>query len=129
MSTHHEVTQKRDLISVQRRSEIELHLESVAHRRTKDKEKLQFFSEVDGPTLRKARDQLNSKTSRLDPIPTWLLKQHWNEFEPFLVSTYNKLLRERTYPNELKVGSVCPFVKKRGLDKNKLDNWWPVSDQ
>ena len=93
MSTHYEVTHKRDLIPIQRRSEIELHLESVAHSRTKDKEKLQFFSEVDGPTLRKARDQLNSKTSRLDPIPTWLLKQHWNEFEPFLVSTYNKLLR------------------------------------
>ena len=37
--------------------------------------------------LRKAQDQLNSKTSRLDPSPTWLLKQHWNEFEPFLVST------------------------------------------
>ena len=82
MSTHYEVTQKRDLISVQRRSEIELHLESVARQRINGKEMLLSFSEVDGPTLRKARDQLNSKTSRLDPIPTWLLKQYWDMFEP-----------------------------------------------
>ena len=58
----------------------------AAIERTRGKPKLLCFREVDAINLRKARDKINSKTGRLDPIPTWILKDNWDILEPFLVT-------------------------------------------
>ena len=75
MSIHHEVSQKRDFIPVQGRSEVKLHLKSLFRQKASGKDKLLLFSEIDGLKLRMAYDQLNSIPRHLDSSPTWSRKQ------------------------------------------------------
>ena len=66
--------------------------------------------------------------SVLDPIPTWLGKQHIDVLLPTLCRIINTSLQSGVFPDELHRAIVTPVLKKVSLDRNELKNYRPVSN-
>jgi hypothetical protein len=69
-----------------------------------------------------------SKSCRLDPIPTDLLKACVNELAPSVTSIINKSLQSGVCPDAFKKALVIPLIKKANLDQETLGNYRPVSN-
>ena len=65
------------------------------------------------------------KSYKLDPIPTWLLRDCAHDIIPILT---NMSLRTGVMPSHLKRAHVRRILKKPGLDKDTLNNYRPVSN-
>jgi hypothetical protein len=68
-----------------------------------------------------------SKSSSLDPLPTWLLRRCIRSFIPFLTTIVNSAIADGM-PNAYKLSYVTPLLKKKNTDKNNLSNYRPVSN-
>ena len=71
---------------------------------------------------------INYKFSILDPIPTWLLLECFNELAPILLSIINKSLSTGIFPSTLKQSVVKPIIKNFHGDPNELLNYTPISN-
>ena len=69
-----------------------------------------------------------TKTCDLDPIPTFLLKQHLDILITPITSLVNLSLQSGTFPSDFKIAHVCPLLKKSSLPRNVLKNYRPVSN-
>ncbi len=69
-----------------------------------------------------------SKSCDLDPLPTWLLKEGPSHLLPLITAIINKSLATSTVPTSYKRALVRPLLKKKGLDKEVLSNYRPVSN-
>ena len=69
-----------------------------------------------------------TKSCRLDPIPTWLLKENIVHLLPLLTNVVNQSLSTGIFPNEAHSAIIKPLLKKPGLDQNDLSNYRPVSN-
>ena len=84
------------------------------------------FKEVSKDDVRKEIGNLNiKKLSTYGSIPASILKQCVDVYLPYLTDSVNYLLRENTFPEELKHSDVIPVYKK--LDPLKKENYRPVS--
>ena len=70
--------------------------------------------------------QLPNKSSSLDPIPTWLLKECVEELLPIITTFVNRSMQGGTVPKSLKHALVTPIVKKDAMDPNIISNLRPV---
>ena len=72
---------------------------------------------------------MSSKTTScdLDPIPTRLLKDHITLLSPIITKIINLSLQTAEFPNEWKLASVKPLLKKPGL-ATTLKNYRPISN-
>jgi hypothetical protein len=70
----------------------------------------------------------NSKSCRLDPLPTTILKSVLPVVLPILVKIVNTSLSTCTMPDKLKCAAVTPLLKKPSLDKEDMKNYRPVSN-
>jgi len=68
-----------------------------------------------------------NETSRLDPAPTWLVKDMRGLLAPFLTLLFNRSLSTGCFPSEFKLAIVCPLLKKSGLDAEDPKNRRSVS--
>ena len=68
-----------------------------------------------------------TKSCRLDPIPTWLLKENLDHVLPLLTSIVNQSLSTGTFPKGAHSAIIKPLLKKPSLDQNELKNYRPVS--
>ena len=68
------------------------------------------------------------KTSSLDPIPSSLLKDVLPEILPQLVELVNLSLATGVFPDEMKLATITPILKKQGADNSDLKNFRPVSN-
>ena len=66
-----------------------------------------------------------SKASGPNSIPTSILKNYTDQLIKPLLTILNKSLVEGTFPDLLKVASVCPIYKKS--DRTKCANYRPIS--
>ena len=64
----------------------------------------------------------------LDPVPTWLLKQHAEFLVPIITIIVNISLADGVFPDQFKTTHVSPLIKKSTLDCNALRNYRPVSN-
>ena len=69
-----------------------------------------------------------TKSCRLDPIPTWLLKENLDHVLPLLTSIVNQSLSTGTFPKGAHSAIIKPLLKKPSLDQNELKNYRPVSN-
>ena len=68
-----------------------------------------------------------SKSSPLDPKPTFLLKKCVSTLAPTLMHIVNMSLATGVFPGEMKLALITPLLKKTGLDLAQLSNYRPVS--
>ena len=69
-----------------------------------------------------------SKTSRLDPISTWYLKDNLPELLPVFVDIVNVSLSTGVFPKGAHSAIIRPLLKKPTLDQNTLKNYRPVAN-
>ena len=73
---------------------------------------------------------LNSapKSCDLDPTPSKLLIECQETILPSLTDLFNSSLASGIFPQCIKSAHITPILKKRCLDHNYLNNYWPVSN-
>ena len=69
-----------------------------------------------------------SKSSSLDPLPTWLLKSLSSALAPFLAKLFNASLTSGIMPDPFKLAVVTPILKRSNLDPTVLSNYRPISN-
>ena len=69
-----------------------------------------------------------TKSSALDPIPTWMLKNVLSGILPYITYIVNESLISGVVPTVLKSAVIAPIIKKPSLDRNVLKNYRPVSN-
>ena len=68
-----------------------------------------------------------SKSCRLDPIPTCLVKDNISILAPVIVDIVNLSITTGVFPSAFKNSLVSPLLKKTSLDRNELNSYRPVS--
>ena len=69
-----------------------------------------------------------SKHCKLDALPTWLIKEHTQEFAPLIASIINTSLTTGEVPAMFKEAVVTPSLKKSSCSIEELSNYRPVSN-
>ena len=69
-----------------------------------------------------------SKSCVLDPVPTWMLKDHINILAPVITRIVNNSFETAIFPDHFKNALVTPLLKKPSLDPEILKNFRPVSN-
>ena len=69
-----------------------------------------------------------NKSSRLDPLPTWMLKENLTQLLPIITDIVNSSLSSGIFPTAAHRAIIKPLLKKSSLDKNVLTNYRPVSN-
>lgn len=86
------------------------------------------FTPVDEIEVRKIISKIPSKSSSLDPMPTWLLKECVDVLTPFLTCMINNSFIKGLFPSVLRQAVITPLIKKANLDPDILKNYRPVSN-
>ena len=92
---------------------------------------IQIISEFNPATeeeIRKIIMESPTKSSQLDPIPTWLLKSCVDELLPIITTVVNLSLTNGDMPKNLKEAIILPLLKKLLLDPEVFKNFLPVSN-
>ena len=74
--------------------------------------------------IRRAPD----KTSELDPIPTWLVRECAEILAPFFAHVFNASLLEGYLPADQKRAIIYPGLKKPSLDPDDMASYRPISN-
>lgn len=67
------------------------------------------------------------KSCRLDPVPTWIIKQAPAAFAEMMLPVINSSLLSARVPVSFKTALVTPLLKKKTLDPESLSSYRPVS--
>ena len=86
------------------------------------------FKKLTSEELLRIIQKCPNKSCMLDPMPTWLVKEHINVLLPTLCRIVNTSLQSGIFPDELHKAIVTPVLKKPSLDHNELKNYRPVSN-
>ncbi len=78
-------------------------------------------------TVEEERKILTEAPTKLDAIPTQLLKQYLDKLLPLITRIINMSLSWSEFPNTFKHAIVRPLIKRPCLDKEYLRNYRPVS--
>ena len=89
---------------------------------------LESFAHATEDEIYKLVSSSPSKSCTLDPIPTWMLKEHIDIFVPVITKIANMSLDHATFPAHFKNALVSPLLKKPSLDADNLKNFRPVSN-
>jgi hypothetical protein len=89
---------------------------------------LEVLRPTDEKELLKIINRSPSKTSRLDSIPTWFLKENISQLLPLLTNIVNASLSTGIFPKAAHSAIIRPLLKKPTLDKNILKNYRPVAN-
>jgi len=91
-------------------------------------EPLSQFAQVTEDEVQRLIAKAPCKSCDLDPLPTWLLKECSSCVLPLITDIINQSLTTSTVPSSFKTAVVRPLLKKKGLDKELLSNYRPVSN-
>ena len=99
-------------------------IEIAEHRLTSQLDRFDPASEEE---VLKVINASPTKSTPMDPLPTWLLKMHLTELVPTITKIINMSLAEGIFPESMKYASVYPLLKKSTLDPEQYKNYRPVS--
>ena len=88
---------------------------------------MQHFAIMDKEEIRKIIRDMPPKHSKLDPVPTWIVKECIDEYLPIITEIINTSLTLGIMPRQLKHAIIKPLLKKQGLD-TIMKNYRPVSN-
>ena len=91
-------------------------------------ERLLEFTPLSLDDLHKLVFKMSDKFCCLDPIPTWLLKDCFDELGPILLKLVNLSLKFGKFPDCFKKAVVKPTVKDLKGPIDSLSNYRPVSN-
>ena len=88
------------------------------------------FQQVTVENITKMIMSSPSKSCKLDPLPTWLLKvpEVLKTLAPIITQVVNISLSTGIVPSALKSAYIQPTLKKQGLDLEDKKNYRPVSN-
>ena len=89
--------------------------------------KLDEFSSVSEDEVRRIILESSNASSKLDPIPTSLVKLCCHELAPIIAEIINLSFSEGIVPDHWKIALVLPLLKKFGLDF-MFENFRPISN-
>ena len=89
---------------------------------------LEVLRPVSQDELLKVITRSPNKSSRLDPIPTWFLKEKIVHLLPTLTDIVNTSLSSGIFPKAAHHAIIRPLLKNPSLDKGDLKNYRPVSN-
>jgi len=89
---------------------------------------MDVFHPVTEAEVRRVIMESPSKSSSLDPIPTFLLKEVLNDLLPYITALINASLVQGWLPTAQKQAIVTPILKKPGMDTADMASYRPVSD-
>src|SRR3954470_18903102 len=69
-----------------------------------------------------------NKQCSLNPIPTSLFKNLCHILAPVITKIITHSMNLGYFPDSLKIAVVTPLLKKPTLDKEILNNYWPISN-
>jgi len=84
-----------------------------------------FFSQQE---IKKLFSKSSNAFCDLDPMPTYLVKEHQNILIAPISKMINDSLSMGVFPHSMKIAHVKPLIKKHNLDQNVLKNYRPVSN-
>ena len=71
---------------------------------------------------------LPDKSSAVDPLPTYVLKQVADLVAPYIAELFNRSLAAGHFPSAVKQASVTPVQKKPGPDPADPGSYRPISN-
>ena len=83
---------------------------------------------VSGSTIENTIQSLSTKTGSLDPLPTYVRKNHVNFLSSVIANIVNQSLSTGEFPSPLKLSHFRPRPKKDNLDKEIFKNYRPVAN-
>ena len=86
------------------------------------------FQQVGEDDVRTMIKNSPSKSCRLDPAPTWLIKKFLNALLPLITRIINASLSSGSFPALFKISHVIPILKKPQLDENIFANYRPIAN-
>jgi hypothetical protein len=90
-----------------------------------------IFADFLPPTVEEVSKLISwmpAKSSAMDYIPTSVIKSSVNIFAPLIARLAALSFREGVFPTRYKTASVTPLLKKKGLDRDVLNNYRPISN-
>ena len=69
----------------------------------------------------------NGSAPGLDGLPAEVYKFFWNDIRLPLMKCFYEVLREGQLSNSQRLGVICLHFKGKGLDREKITNWRPIS--
>src|SRR5664279_2386282 len=69
-----------------------------------------------------------AKSSPLDAIPTSIIKSCADVFAPLVARLIALSFQDGKFPTRYKTASVTPLLKKKGLDRDNVANYRPISN-
>jgi hypothetical protein len=85
------------------------------------------FGEVTEEVVSKILMSSKPTTCATDPIPSSLIKDNADIMVPWITQIVNKSIEEGVFPDQWKLATVTPLLKKEGLDFI-MSNYRPVSN-
>lgn len=91
-------------------------------------ENLRSFTPKTETEIRKLILESETKTSSINPIPTFLLKELVDVLLGYITAMINASLEQAQFPGSEKSSVITPKLKKNNLDRNKIFNYRPISN-
>ena len=86
------------------------------------------FAAVSEDDVKRIISKSPSPSCLLDPLPSWMIKEHLDVLLPTITSIVNMSLTEGLVPEPFKTAIIIPLLKKANLDCNIMKNYRPVSN-
>ena len=86
------------------------------------------FQEISQEDLKKVIMKCPTKSCDLDPLPTWLMKDHLSTIMPIVCHIVNSSISTGDFPSTLRNAIVTPIIKKTSLDPQQLKHYRPISN-
>ena len=104
--------------------------ESVSHNVTNNHVSCSMlsFENVSPEDLTTVIMKCPTKSCDLDPLPTWLIKEHLPTIIPIMCRIVNESLANGRFPSDLRKAIITPILKKPSLDRQLLKSYRPVSN-
>ena len=110
---------------------VDMEIKKVSHRNLKfpecDLDNLNCFTPTTQDEDKKLVLNSFSATYENNPLSTPPIKQHIDKMVPQITRIINKSLETGCVPGDIKHPQILPLIKKDNLDRDILDNYWPVS--